>query len=501
MSQASAPPRQRTAIRGGWVVAFDGSRHRIISDGAVVFVGDRIVAVGVGAEADADTVIDARGKLVIPGLISTHAHIGAHPGDRLVLDVGRRELQGSGFLHYEPRKALHAPPFGAGEDTGAALRFGLATLLRSGVTTVLDMGTGDAIVGRELVRFAGECGIRLYYGPGVTSAHYLWSVDGRVLRSWREDGGAGALRDAVDFIKEHHGRYDGRVHGMVIIHETFNAAPALLRAAKTAAGSLGVGLSIHCAEQVFEFHEILRTTGFTPVGYLASVDFLGPEVVLGHCLYADGHSRVGYPYAGDLETIARTGSSVAHSPVAVARRGAMLEDLQRYVDCGVTVSIGTDSYPHDMFAEMQYASMLGKVATRNHEAADAATVFTAATLGGAKALRRTDLGRLCPGAKADLVIVDFTNPRLGPVYDPVKALLHCATSDLVERVIVDGITVVDRGEVLAWDHSTLLAGVRASSRRVWDGFRAHHWAGRTAEEEFPPSFQAWTGDDDASCGG
>jgi cytosine/adenosine deaminase-related metal-dependent hydrolase len=178
----------------------------------------------------------------------------------------------------------------------------------------------------------------------------------------------------------------------------------------------------------------------------------------------------------------------------------MLEDLQRYLDRGITVSIGTDSYPHDMFAEMQYASMLGKLVTRNHEVADAGTVFTAATLGGAAALRRTDLGRLCPGAKADLAIVDFTNPRFGPVFDPIKALVHCGTSDLVERVIVDGVTVVDRGEVLAWDRLELLADVRASCRRVWDSFSAHHWAGRSAGEEFPRSFRAWGGDGEDRSG-
>jgi 5-methylthioadenosine/S-adenosylhomocysteine deaminase len=147
-----------------------------------------------------------------------------------------------------------------------------------------------------------------------------------------------------------------------------------------------------------------------------------------------------------------------------------------------------------MITEMQYASMLGKLVTKNHEVAAAGTVFTAATLGGAQALRRTDLGRICPGAKADLVIVDFTNPRVGPVFDPVKALLHCGTSDLVERVIVDGVTVVERGEVLAWDPRVLLADVRASCRGVWESFSAHHWAGRTVEEEFPPSFATWAGE-------
>jgi cytosine/adenosine deaminase-related metal-dependent hydrolase len=90
-----------------------------------------------------------------------------------------------------------------------------------------------------------------------------------------------------------------------------------------------------------------------------------------------------------------------------------LEDFQRYGAHGVALSIATDSYLQDMISEMQYASILAKVARRDHQAASAGKVFSAATLGGALALGRLDLGRLCAGAKADVVIVDFGDPR-GP---------------------------------------------------------------------------------------
>jgi 5-methylthioadenosine/S-adenosylhomocysteine deaminase len=173
-----------------------------------------------------------------------------------------------------------------------------------------------------------------------------------------------------------------------------------------------------------------------------------------------GHSLIAFPHPCDLELIADAGATVAHSPPALARRGVMLEDFQRYLDHGINVSIGTDSYPQDMLTEMQYASMLGKLATKNHEAASTADVFTAATLGGAKALRRDGLGRLCPCAKADIVIVDFTNPRAGPVFDPIKALLRCGTSDLVDHLIVDGVTVVENGEVRAWGTEELLTNAQ-----------------------------------------
>jgi cytosine/adenosine deaminase-related metal-dependent hydrolase len=166
-------------------------------------------------------------------------------------------------------------------------------------------------------------------------------------------------------------------------------------------------------------------------------------------------------------------------------------DFQRYRDRGVMLSIATDSYPQDMLLEMQYASMLAKVARRDHEAASAGTVFSAATLGGAAALKRPDLGRLCPGAKADMVIVDFTDPRVGPVFDPIKALLHAATSDLVERVLIDGRTVYSEGKVVAWATPTLLRDAQRSCEQVWNSVRDWHWSASTVTELFAPSIESW----------
>src|SRR5436309_921101 len=100
-----------TVIEGGIVVAYDGRTHRIINDGYVAFSGDRITAVGKSFQGNADRRIDARGKLVIPGLISMHAHAGVDPGSRMIVDAGRRDLFRSGFFNYEPRKGRNGLSF------------------------------------------------------------------------------------------------------------------------------------------------------------------------------------------------------------------------------------------------------------------------------------------------------------------------------------------------------------------------------------------------------
>jgi cytosine/adenosine deaminase-related metal-dependent hydrolase len=169
----------------------------------------------------------------------------------------------------------------------------------------------------------------------------------------------------------------------------------------------------------------------------------------------------------------------------------MLESFERYRRAGVNIALGTDSYPLDIISEMRWAAILGKVADRNNESASARAVFDAATLGGAKALRRDDLGRLSPGAAADLVVIDFARIRIGPVRDPIRALVYCAAAEFVDRVVIDGRMVVEGGQVKAWNEGETLRAVRHSTDAVWRAFPDYHWTGKSVDAVFPPSLPAW----------
>src|SRR5262249_48876721 len=120
--------------------------------------------------------------------------------------------------------------------------------------------------------------------------------------------------------------------------------------------------------------------------------------------------------------------------------------------------------------------------------ATSADVFGAATLGGARALGRDDLGRLCPGAKADVVVVDLGKIRIGPYRDPIRALVQCGTADDGEHVLGDGRVVVEGGRVVGVDERRLLADAQHEAERLWSSVAEWHWQGRTAEEFAPTSF-------------
>jgi 5-methylthioadenosine/S-adenosylhomocysteine deaminase len=250
---------------------------------------------------------------------------------------------------------------------------------------------------------------------------------------------------------------------------------------------------LHFSEQLSEFHETVRETGHTPVGLLMSEGFLGPQTLLAHCLYIAGHSAVAYPYGDDLALLARSRASVAHSPLAFSRRGSALESFQRYLDAGVNMALGTDTYPLDMFSEMRTASAVCKMVEKNHESAGALDVFNASNLGGARALGRDDLGRLAPRAKADIVLVDFRSLAIGPVPDPIRALVHLATPDMVDTVIVDGRVLMRGRRLLVCDESEVIGSARESAQRIWSHFPQYDWAGRSIGQAFPPAIEPWEG--------
>jgi 5-methylthioadenosine/S-adenosylhomocysteine deaminase len=137
---------------------------------------------------------------------------------------------------------------------------------------------------------------------------------------------------------------------------------------------------------------------------------------------------------------------------------------------------------------MRYASLISRLVDRKSSGARAADVFNAATIGGADALGRSDLGRLAAGAKADVVILNLRTTRYGPVRDPINALVEYGSGADVETVIVDGEVVVENGRSTRIDDDELFAQAQTGANRAWDNWAARDWNGRTVEQIIPPAF-------------
>jgi cytosine/adenosine deaminase-related metal-dependent hydrolase len=189
---------------------------------------------------------------------------------------------------------------------------------------------------------------------------------------------------------------------------------------------------------------------------------------------------------GDLERLARHGVNIAHCPVVMRRTGRALQSFSRYRRAGLNLGLGTDTFPPDMIEEMRWASIASKLTDRNPASGAAREIFEAATIGGATALGRSDLGRLAAGAKADVTIVDLRRLHIGPRDDPFRSLIHYATQGDVEHVFVDGRLRVESGRVVGLDEPGTVAAARVLTGKMAQRFA--DWTGRPVDQLLPSSF-------------
>ena len=233
--------------------------------------------------------------------------------------------------------------------------------------------------------------------------------------------------------------------------------------------------------------EIIRRHGKTPVQWAHEVGILGPGTILGHALFLDTHSWVRWWTRTDLALIAGSGSSVAHCPTPFARYGQVMENFGDYLRAGVNMGIGTDTTPHNLVEEMRKTAVLARIAARDIETITSSDLLHAATIGGATALMREDLGRIAPGRKADLVLVDLTVPQMRPVRDPLRSFIFHAADRAVRDVFVDGRQVVAEGKVLTLDQLDAADRLASAQHRMLEAAPRRDYLGRTAEEISPLS--------------
>ena len=434
-----------TRIRGAErVLAWDERRrdHCYRSNCDVVFGASGIVAVGGrGNASPEETIIDGTGVMVMPGMISTHAHLN---GGSLATGF-LEEVLDPRFGH-SPMYTRKGPFWNSDVDTPgrdggrwfrAAMRHAIADLMASGVTTVVDIQGASEHVETWCESLA-ESGIRAYVAPSFQEA--VWKVrDGRLLEhEWNSERGRRGFEQACATLDRVRAHPSGRLHGMVFPAQADTVGEGLMREAKAEARHRGLVFQTHCAQSVPEFRTMVARTGATPVRWLADLGVLDASTILGHAVYLDHHSALAWHGREDLPILAECAVSVAHCPITFSRWGTAMEDFARYRDAGVCLAMGNDTGPHNMLEEIRCAFTLGRVRSHAPATLSMSDVFRAATTGGALALGRDDIGRIAPGARADLVLVDLTHPAMRPGIDPLRSLVFTAADRAVRDVYVDG---------------------------------------------------------------
>ncbi len=441
----------RTLLKASCVIGFDGHSHVYWRDGEVVFAGDRIEFVGRGFQGHVDRNVDYGHALISPGLIDLDA-LGDIDSGVLTLDNGDKRDNGrlwsEDYLRRGPTEA-YAP-----EEEIFKARYAFTHLIRNGITTALPITsmyyrawaeTREEFDGVAAV--ASELGLRVYLGPCYMSGITYVRADRTLAQHWDEPRGLQGFERALRYVGDIDGSHGGRVRGMFAPDRIETCTPDLLSRTAAASRELAAPVRLHCCQSAYEFETVWNLRGHTPLGWLEALGLLTPRAILPHGIYLSGHPQVSVSGDADWRRLTASGASIAHCPAVFARNGEALDSFGRYCAAGINIGLGTDTWPPDLLHNMQLALYLARVKEGDASQTSVADIYNAATLGGARALGRDDLGRLATGAQADIVVFDLGAPHLGPIFDPLKNLLlagrgtDCRASYIAGRCVMEDFRV------------------------------------------------------------
>ncbi len=432
--------------------------HRRIPDGGLYVRDNVITQVGPTAElpAEADVVIDARGMVVLPGLINTHHHL-YQTLTRAVPAAQNVEL-------FDWLRTLY--PIWAGltsEAVYVSALVGLAELLLSGCTTTSDhlyIYPNDARLDDE-IRAAQELGIRFHPSRGSMSLGR--SKGGLPPDSVVEDEDA-ILRDCERVVAAYHDPDPYAMCRIVIAPcSPFSVTPELMRQSAAWARAHGLTLHTHLAETLDEERFCVEKFGVRPLALMQQLDWVGPDVWFAHTVHLN---------EDEIRLMAETGTGMSHCPGSNMRLGSGIAPIREMRDAGVRVSLAVDgSASNDsshILAEARQAMLLQRV-KKGATAMSAEESLEIATRGGAAVLGRDDLGRLETGMAADFVAwqldaLDYA----GAQHDPLAALVFCAPRR-VDLAVINGRVRVWKGEIVGFDLERTIAHHNELSRRLVTG--------------------------------
>ncbi len=409
-------------VRNGTVVTMDRDR-RVVADGAVAVDRGAIVAVGpagvVARSWRARRTLDARGGIVIPGLVNAHSHA------PMVLFRGiADDLRLMDWLQKFIFPAEKQNVTAAFVKTGT--RLAALEMIRSGTTTFADMYYFED----QVAEASKEAGLRVVAGEtliGFPAPDHPTTKD--------------ALAYSERFLERWKG--DPLVTAAVAPHSPYLTSPEDIQAARALADRYGAPVLIHLSESPDEQRQVRERYGKTPTEHLRDLGVLRKGVVGAHGVWLT---------ASDRAILKQSDVGVAHCPQSNMKISAGVAPVAEMLKEGLRLGLGTDGAASnndlDMFEEMLTAALLSKHATGDPTNAPAAAVLEMATLGGARALGMEDrIGSLEAGKRADLVVVGLDHARVVPVYDPVSHLVYAAKGADVRQVVVEGRVLLDDGRV------------------------------------------------------
>lgn len=435
-------------ITNATVVTVDET-YRVIENGAVYVEKDRIAAVGdahvLGEQySNAETVVDGNGKVVMPGFVSAHNHVGYAVFRGRAEDIGhapthRLYLPMSGVIAQEERQVIGA--------------LAVTELLRGGVTTILEMEEDAEL----FAPFIESSGIRALIGVMVNDVNLEALARGETVFD-------AAVRDqqldqANGLAERWHGRANGRIQAVMAATGLSTSSPGLLQGLRQGADEKGLRLSAHLG--FGERDLVQRIHGMAQFDFAGAHGMLGPNVVAVHCYEVDDD---------EVSILAQSGTHLAHCPHMNQFRGEVAP-IQEMRAKGMQVGLGIDNYFSDYFEVLRSCLASARIRAHDPEILSAPEVLALGTIDAARVLGLDqEIGSIEPGKKADLQLVNMQRLGLTPVNDPVTTLVYHGHAKDVDMVLVDGEVVVSDGMVRTADQGDLVVRAGDAADAAWKRF-------------------------------
>ena len=432
-------------IVNGTILPMGGGKT--IRNGVLKIIGDTIIELGSANHIDVSTGkkrIDARGAVVMPGFVNCHTHIASNMLLRGLLE----DVQ-----LFEWLSTMWKLKRNFDEETlYCASLMGLVEMARSGITCFNEHF--DAYRVEPQLEALKKVPLRATLGYGFADRGLYAPITDW---SWK------ALDGFSDRVKRHHRSGDGRIHLALSPHAPYSCSADMFRKVREVADAEKIAIHTHLAEGPQEVRYVRDTYGTTPVRWVHSLDFLGPDVTAAHCTQLEDD---------DIRIMAETKTRIAHCPCCNAKLNSGTLRLRAVREAGITVGLATDGPAShnslDMFQEMKFAAMIHKDKTDDVEFLKTNELLELATCEAAKAMNRPETGVLAPGKKADMIIVDLDKPHCLPVYQAAAALVYSARADDVVTTIADGRIIMEDRALPGLDEADIRAEFRERALSLRD---------------------------------
>src|SRR5947199_3760216 len=428
-------------IRGGTVVTMDGSR-RVIENGGIAIKDGRIVAVDTAAEMDLNyrsrQVIEAQGKVVIPGLINGHTHVPMTLFRGIADDLDLQEWLTKYIFPAEAKNVTE-------DFVRVGTRLGLAEMIRSGTTTYCDMYYFEDAIADE----TSKAGMRGVLGETI--------IDFPVADNKTNAEG---MAYAEQFIT--HWKGNSLIVPAIAPHAPYTVSEEHLKAIRAFSDRTGAPIVTHISETKREVDDSIKARGAAPIDYLNRIGFLNDRVIAAHVVW---------PSEEELSLLKKLGVGIVHNPQSNMKLASGVAPVPEMLKDDLPVGLGTDGAASNndlnLWEEMDTAAKLHKLISRDPKVVNAEQAFEMATIRGARALHlEREIGSIEKGKRADLVVVDLDDLNQTPLYNIYSHLVYATKADDVRTVIVEGRVIMRDRSLLTLDEKDIQADARRYRERV-----------------------------------